>query len=612
MICSRPYIFIIFLLLSDLLQAQSELVPNGSFESYSTCPISLSAIDFSDDIYVDNWLRPSTGSSDFLHACASEASLASIPENFFFQYQFAHSGSGYGGFYLYVIGSVYREYLQVQLTEAMESGECYYVEFYVAPSEIVSAVLGSLATDRIGMHLSTERITLGSFDVGPIDVEPQIYNPIGFYITDTLNWTKISGIYTAEGGEEWITIGNFFNDDETTAIEFLGGEGSIVSYYALDDVSIQSLSSLSLLEDTVVCAGETILLEGPSGAISYLWNTGDTTSSITVSASGVYMVDVTFDCGVFSDTAEIVFNSDSTTYTATELLICTDELPASLVASGLYDSYLWSTGETTPEIMITEPGTYYVLGYTGCATYIDTFSVVIYEEISDVPLPDTILICDINGKADMYGPDGFDTYTWNTGDTTQYISVTGNGIFTVTYSKDCDTYSHTYQVITDAYLELELNLPETLVVCPFGNPVAIIDAEVGFPEYNWNTGENTAAISVSEPGMYIVTATTLCRTVADSTTVITCQVMTLPNAFTPNADGVNDLLFTICNPCDGFLSLTIYNRWGETVFETNDPGIGWDGTHQGIPVELGAYSYVLRYNGTNGAEALQGSLMVVK
>jgi hypothetical protein len=103
----------------------------------------------------------------------------------------------------------------------------------------------------------------------------------------------------------------------------------------------------------------------------------------------VYMVDVTFDCGVFSDTAEIVFNSDSTTYTATELLICTDELPASLVASGLYDSYLWSTGETTPEIMITEPGTYYVLGYTGCATYIDTFSVVIYEEISDVPLPDT-------------------------------------------------------------------------------------------------------------------------------------------------------------------------------------------------------------------------------
>jgi gliding motility-associated-like protein len=88
--------------------------------------------------------------------------------------------------------------------------------------------------------------------------------------------------------------------------------------------------------------------------------------------------------------------------------------------------------------------------------------------------------------------------------------------------------------------------------------------------------------------------------------------MTLPNAFTPNADGVNDLLFTICNPCDGFLSLTIYNRWGETVFETNDPGIGWDGTHQGIPVELGAYSYVLRYNGTNGAEALQGSLMVVK
>lgn len=110
----------------------------------------------------------------------------------------------------------------------------------------------------------------------------------------------------------------------------------------------------------------------------------------------------------------------------------------------------------------------------------------------------------------------------------------------------------------------------------------------------------------------MVTATTLCRTVMDSTTVTTCQVMTVPNAFTPNSDGVNDLFYAICNPCDGFLSLSIFNRWGELVFETNNPTIGWDGNFEGKPVELGAYSYVLRYDGPNGAEVLQGSLMVVK
>jgi gliding motility-associated-like protein len=609
----RIVFYLIFISVQPLVQAQGELVPNGDFESYSLCPVSFSCIEFNTNTYVDNWLRPSEGSSDFFHSCASVPSLVSIPTNYFFYHQPAHSGEAYGGFYVYYEGFEYREYLQVQLTEPMVAGQCYYVEYYTAPTETEDLFGGAAAIDRMGLHLGVEREVMDDFsDYGPLDVVPQIVTPEDVFLTDTMNWIKVSGVFVAEGGEEWITIGNFFDDEETNIYEFLGEVSTAISYYAVDDVSITTLSGLNTLPDTVLCAGETLTLETAGGAISYAWNTGDTTASITVVSSGTYIVTLDYPCGTFSDTAVVLFNSDTTEFSNSELIICYDELPYLLAASDLYATYLWSTGEMTSEIMITEPGTYYVQGYAGCATYVDTFTIIIYDEIEDVSLPDTILICEISGTADIYGPDGFDTYTWNTGETTQYISVTGNGIFTVTYSKDCDTYTHTYKVITDAYLELELNLPETLVVCPFGNPVAIIDAEVGFPEYNWNTGDNTAAISVSEPGVYTVTATTLCRTVSDSTTVSTCQVMTLPNAFTPNADGVNDLLLTICNPCDGFLSLTIYNRWGEMIFETNDPGIGWDGTYDGEPVELGAYSYVLRYNGANGVEVLQGSLMVVK
>jgi gliding motility-associated-like protein len=602
-----------FAICTPEVMAQSELVPNGDFESYSLCPTSFSCIEFNTNTYVDNWLRPSEATSDFFHSCASEFSLVSVPTSYFFYHQPAHSGEAYGGFYVYYEGFEYREYLQVQLTEPMVAGQCYYIEYYTAPSETNDLFGGAVAIDRLGLHIGVEREVLDDFaDYGPLDVVPQIVTPEDVFLTDTMNWIKVSGVFVAEGGEEWITIGNFLDDVETNTYEFLGDVASAISYYAVDDVSITPLTGLNNLPDTVLCAGETLILETAGGASSYTWNTGDTTASITVLSSGTYIVTLDYPCGTFSDTAVVIFNSDTTEFSTSESIVCSDELPYLLTASDLYTTYLWSTGETTPEIFITEPGTYYVQGYAGCATYIDTFSIMIYDEIADVPLPDTILICDINGTVDIFGPDGFDTYTWSTGETTQYISVTGNGIFTVTYSKYCDTYSHTYQVITDAYLALELNLPETLVVCPFGNPVAIIDAEVGFPEYNWNTGENTAAISVSEPGVYIVTATTLCRTVADSTMVSSCQVMTLPNAFTPNGDGVNDLLFTICNPCDGFLSLTIYNRWGEPVFETSDPGIGWDGTFNGESAELGAYSYVLRYNGTNGAETLQGSLMVVK
>ncbi len=75
--------------------------------------------------------------------------------------------------------------------------------------------------------------------------------------------------------------------------------------------------------------------------------------------------------------------------------------------------------------------------------------------------------------------------------------------------------------------------------------------------------------------------------------------MSVHNAFSPNNDGINDLFSVICNPCDRFSGLFIYNRWGELVFETNDPAIGWDGTHNEKDAETGTYVYVLTYDNGN-------------
>ena len=68
----------------------------------------------------------------------------------------------------------------------------------------------------------------------------------------------------------------------------------------------------------------------------------------------------------------------------------------------------------------------------------------------------------------------------------------------------------------------------------------------------------------------------------------------LPSAFTPNGDGVNDLFGPVDMIYAGSYELTVYNRFGQMVFRTNDPGLKWDGTNKGKAVPTGSYIYMLR------------------
>ncbi len=595
-------------------RAQADLVPNGSFENYSICPIGFSCIDTDDDTYVDNWVRASAATSDFFHACATDASLVSVPNSYFFEYQPAKTGDAYGGFYVYLNSFEYREYLQSPLVDSMVAGECYYVEFWAAPSEATDFFGAPGAIDELGMYISEERPeTDDPFDYTELPVTPQIVSPPDVFLSDTSEWTKVSGVYVAEGGEYWITVGNFKSDADTDTEALYGGGSPSVSYYAIDDVSITPLEGIEILPDTILCAGETIDLVPAGGADSYLWSTGDTTQVITAIETGTYIVEMNYPCGTFYDTAEIIFNNDTTEFSALEVTNCYNAFPLVLEGNELYSVYVWSTGSNDSVINVDGPGTYILTGFGGCATYVDTFYVEEIAELEEVDLTDTVLICEQWGTADIYAPPFFDTYEWSSGETSQSIIVGGTGEYTVTYSYACDSYTHTYTVITDPYLDLELDLPETVQVCPYGNPEAVIQATEGFPEYGWSNGSTNSSIIVDQPGVYTVAVEMFCRTLSDSTLVTTCEVMTVPNAFSPNNDGVNDTYFTICNPCDGFLALMIYNRWGELVFETNDPNLGWDGTFEGKDAEAGAYVYVLTStDGAGGAQQDQGSFVLIR
>jgi gliding motility-associated-like protein len=82
-------------------------------------------------------------------------------------------------------------------------------------------------------------------------------------------------------------------------------------------------------------------------------------------------------------------------------------------------------------------------------------------------------------------------------------------------------------------------------------------------------------------------------TARDSTEIVVALNVVIPNAFTPDGDGLNDF-FGISNPYIEVLELRVFNRWGETLYLSSTPVPGWDGTYQGVPQEMGTYLYNYR------------------
>lgn len=193
--------------------SQVNIVPNPSFEFFTTCPTGSSQIS-----YAYPWFMPSTGTSDYFNSCNTGS--VGVPTNAL-GYQNARTGVAYAGG---LMTTGFREYISSPLTSILIKDKDYCIEFYINLANTSFPMPSD--TVIVGMYISTDSIYSSTFD--PLLYSPQIFNPTSQNINDTVNWIRISGIYKALGGEQFITIGNFYSDEF-----FFGG-----NYYYVDDVSI--------------------------------------------------------------------------------------------------------------------------------------------------------------------------------------------------------------------------------------------------------------------------------------------------------------------------------------------------------------------------------------
>ena len=239
------------------LSAQINYVPNPSFEKFDTCPYNLDNIDTA--IPWDTLLAGGGGggggaNGGELYANCGTFWYFRVPYNAQGN-QLVRTGNAYSCQFLYEPQLHIREYFQVKLTQNLLISHQYCVTFYVS---LCNTSL--YACDHIGAYLDNGSIQ--ALNESWVIKTPQVESPPHVIMSDTLNWMKIQGSFTATGAESYLTLGNFTSDSLTdTLIMKPSLQSGIPAFYYFDDVSvIESNSKINAGNDTTLVRGDTILL----------------------------------------------------------------------------------------------------------------------------------------------------------------------------------------------------------------------------------------------------------------------------------------------------------------------------------------------------------------
>ncbi len=300
-----------FLIIGDI--KSQNLVPNSSFENTIQCPPDQGFI-----YKAPPWFQPcirygntSTSSSTDLYDTCSNGSTVGIPLNAV-GYQPARSGHGYSGIFCNAYSTNYREYIEVPLLATMITNNNYCVQFYISLADT-----SEFAVSNMGAYFSVDSLLDSTPGSNAIEyVTPQVENSITNVLNDKNNWMLVSGSFIANGGEKFITIGNFHTDANSNLQNVSGGSQTF-SYYYIDDISVVDCTGDGVNEVadgnginiypnpsnglfTINAQGNKITELKVTNTLGQVLKTVSNTSTIDLSdvAKGIYFVEVRLEEGV--------------------------------------------------------------------------------------------------------------------------------------------------------------------------------------------------------------------------------------------------------------------------------------------------------------------------
>ena len=276
----RAHLFLVFVLFFTLAGKAQNLVPNPSFENFTSCPGG-------QEFYkLTPWCGLS-GGEDGYNTCNNIFGPGGVGIPYTsLGFQYPRTGNGFGSFYLMAIGAGVqerREYIHVPLDSNLKSGKTYCGTMYL---NLINSV--KYSTDKVGMYFSSTPYTCNQAfptpqHIAPLNVIPQIINLTGNFITDTLNWTEVSGTFTAIGNEKYLTIGNFLNDAATNTVVVNPSAVYTVIVFFIDDVSLEEIIPAQTINDSTICLNDSITLApaSPTEFAEYNWQPANGLSCTT-------------------------------------------------------------------------------------------------------------------------------------------------------------------------------------------------------------------------------------------------------------------------------------------------------------------------------------------
>ena len=406
--------------------------------------------------------------------------------------------------------------------------------------------------------------------------------------------------------------------DETTAAN--GND------FVIDDISFEPICKVTdstyvkvtlpdttmHVSDTSVCAlTTTITLTGPAGT-GDTWSTGATTTSVTVPATGTYWVSTAGNCSETVDTFKIIAVEADTNLTVEDSTFCMNGSIKLNAPTGTgYTSPIWSTGSTANAITVTDTGVYVVKENTACGEVIEEFKVT-YKPLVIVSVSATVKGC-YNLVNFTGSPSGIQyDYLWagpdeftSTVQDPEILNGTpaSEGIYTLTVTDNgtgCegkDTLTVTIKPVVPKPLT---NITPTQTI-DYGSSVQL-NADNAI--YYWwmpdngtisNRNINNPVVDPTQTTVYTVYGMDSmgCVDSAKIEVIVLTDSIMIPSAFTPNNDGLNDVFRPLGMKYQSLVEFSVYNRWGQRVFTTNNKEVGWDGTFNGVKQDMDVYNYLL-------------------
>ena len=475
------------------------------------------------------------------------------------------------------------------------------------------------------------------------------------YITEHDEWVEVKGCFTAQGEEQFLTIGAF-NPTQFQSIANPSGYASYnMSYLYIDDVFLSiydNSTSFSIGNDTTICQGDSVVLEFNE---SLRFQDSINTSRFVITEAGTYWggnscygydtivvstvnqlsIELPNDTTLcFGETLDIQINTDnqitwSDGSTGSSLSISNEGtywaeiqnqcytkrdsievsyMPEilsplgndsiickgdSIVLNPNLSPIVWNDNSTLPTLTVKESGIYW---FESGRCYKDTINISVMDKIQIDLGNDTAICLGSSIKLDVESPN-ISKYLWQDSSNGSVYIVTKEGDYWVIVENLCDKSSDSINVDIIPKLP-NIHLGNDFTYCKdstYSLDFNFNDSK--YFKYKWSDNTTSHTKSITEPGYYRLEAESECERLSSEILITQkcyCELF-IADSLSPNGDLKNDN-FSIFSTCDfEYYHLQIFNRWGQLIFESNELKNKWNGKFKNEYVQAGVYSYKLTY-----------------